>query len=157
MSNRLGVAAFIVLGTISWLALAAPPIAPAPSPTPIPYPNVPIATHTKTCGQGVCKRTVPDNAVCTPGAPISANDGWLFAIDAASSSWDANCDGAVEKKPIPVGFDITGCELVRGGCVPRKMIDPACGIKWAAYNKCSPSNGECKPNALIGSITQACR
>src|SRR6266487_1555199 len=80
--------------TISFLAMAAP--TPSPSPTINPGP-----VTTKTCGLGVCKRTVPAAIVCTPGKPITENDGWLYSVDAATSSWDANCDGTVEKKPLP--------------------------------------------------------
>lgn len=144
-----------VLG-LGWLSFGAPAGA-APN---VPEPSRAVAQE-KECGVGVCKRKVPAVAVCTPGRPITANEGWLSAPDDKTGSWDANCDGTVEKQPLPEHAFWVGCESETpgpSGCVQKKLVDPECGKGWVRSGECKPtSDGKCKAITTMAPVRQRCR
>jgi len=120
----------------------------------------PSSAAPKTCGVGVCKRTMT-GPVCTPGKPMAENDGWLTKADPATGSWDANCDGTVEKETRDLSAYKIGCALVRGSCVPRAGAF-ACGDSEPLSSKCETrtlrdGSKECETGALLGSFIQRCR
>lgn len=144
------VAGALAIGSVS-LASAAPPAAARKPAT------VEPSRTTKECGVGACKRRVPSVAVCKPGAPITENDGWLYKPDPATDSWDANCDGQVEKKVYEPWVYLGECKIEGSQCVPARVDGPECGQKWNIWTCRMTASGECKKSELKGAVTQACR
>jgi hypothetical protein len=124
-------------------------------------PSAPIGTVApKTCGEGVCKRTVT-GPVCTPGKPITDNGGWLAKADPATQSWDADCNGTVEKESFDLSQYKVGCEMERGTCVTKRR-GLECGEKqdlWAKCELATKADGSkyCHTGALLGALVQRCR
>ena len=122
------------------------------------------AEGTKTCGEGVCKKTVGASESCVPGTPVSANESWLSKADSETGSWDANCDGKVEKKPAPKelydGAFVMDCETKGSACIAKKRTEFACGEKVHLFEKCAvdKDDGKCKPGGETkGLYVQYCR
>lgn len=143
---------------LGWLSFGAP--AEAADPPPVAKGGV---LPTKECGVGACKRTVPAVAVCKPGDPITEDEGWLMKPDVKTGSWDANCDGTVEKKTYPEFAYVSGCESEEPGpkgCVSARVTEPACGQHWS-IRSCqmlkTPKGAKCLAPQLQGAVTQACR
>ena len=143
----LAFAAFAILAPVAAADGTAPPVS---------------AVAPKTCGEGVCKRTVT-GPVCTPGSPVSENGGWLAAIDPSTQSWDANCNGTVEKEVVDVESNHIGCALLRGtACVGQRAGTMECGHKESIWAKCelatrADGSKYCHTGALHGSFVQRCR
>lgn len=152
--------ALVALAALAPAASAADTAPPSPSPTSAPLPS---AARTKSCGEGACRRAVPAALECKPGLPITTNDGWLTKPDPATGSWDANCDGRIEKKPVP---DLTGyvwnCRMERGICRSDTKADFACGEETVLWDRCELARATdgtttCRVNVLKGKIVQSCR
>ena len=108
----------------------------------------------------MCKRTVTA-AVCTPGSPITDHDGWLTKADAATQSWDANCNGSIEKEVVDLSQYKVGCEMERGVCLTKRRTFQ-CGDKESVWSKCelaikADGTKYCHTGSLFGEFVQRCR
>ena len=159
------VRALVVSVFASFASLLALSTSASGSDTPPPPPVAPSpAVTTKSCGEGVCRRTVSSSALtCVPGQPVTADDGWLYKPDPTTGSWDANCDGKVEKRSTSeLNEFASNCEMLRGVCRSHPKREYACGEKATFWQKCvaTTKNGvtTCSGGGgLQGELVQGCR
>lgn len=166
-----GVALILAVGVSPFLASSEAGASNAP-PGPAGAPTAPIASGVLTkpqpwCGVGTCRRVAPeDGGACVAAPPVSANDGWLSVIDPITHSWDANCDGKLEKEVVAdASVYATGCvsELPKATpqgprCETAPVGPKGCGAHWALFPcELNKATGKCEATNLKGNVKQRCK